>query len=241
MQLFKRESEGTIDPWASAVLVSFQGAYYAISAGHIFDDAPFEKIGPMIKNEWVDLSTCTNLIAYSPPNEKSLEDIDLAVWKINEEGVSVLTERWQFYPLYEKDFEHVNFEKKYHFLFGYPWRKTKVRNFDKQIVSEPFFLTTTLANSNQYVEVGAKTGFHVLLNFSRQTTISIESRQQTISPHPEGMSGCGMWVLPSPYIERVSVDTVKLAGIFTHYFEDRDMMIANRLDYAKALFHANED
>jgi hypothetical protein len=69
----------------------------------------------------------------------------------------------------------------------------------------------------------------IAITFDREKSRDRKTKNQITSPHPLGMSGCGVWRLTSMNGMEANESNVRLAGIFTHYFKKQKILVGSKL------------
>ena len=112
------------------------------------------------------------------------------------------------------------------FFAGYPASKTKVKVTGGKVVSSrPFYFQTSVTHSKN-VEETFDPRFHIIAKYSLGKLRTLFDRMLQRGPHPQGMSGSGIWG-----IEQVGEDQVPyLIGIFSEYDQNRSLLIGTKID-----------
>jgi hypothetical protein len=118
---------------------------------------------------------------------------------------------------------------------GYPVSKTDVNMVSRKITKEPFVLHTVPKPPSFY----SKNGFHleasILSSFHRRKSRFYGEDNYHLSPEPWGISGSGLWCIPSFAVPSPEEAPFYLVGIMTEYYQQKSFFHANHIREAVKL------
>jgi hypothetical protein len=216
-----------VEPWASGVLIQLSEQYFLISAGHIFDDVTPDRLGIIIKDTFQVLGGFVN---YTPTKtSKENNQIDLCIWKIEENVVKKIKNVFQFLDLNKTPFDYDIINTPNYLLYGYPLSRTKKNPIKRKITPEAFCFLTKVASSNLYKNYGFETHSNVVLEYDILKIQSFGSNIIKKGPKPKGISGGGLWFIPNLLMEKGKCPIYNLVGILTEYISESDIVVATRI------------
>lgn len=209
-------------PFGSSILFSRDGDYYLITAAHcIKQKNNLIKIGVMISGKFYFVKGTVVM------NKGQNDSIDIAAVKLENETVEILKDSYQF--ISKRDIlSNKNIENETEYLIvGFPISKTSIDYKMKRIKTEPFVFISKSKDENSYLKQRINDTQNILLGFSKRRSAFVGENEMNISPTPTGISGCGLWYIPSYFSEKV---VFKLSGIMIDYYHKTNMMLATKVE-----------
>lgn len=213
-------------PAGSGVLLKFQNEYFLISAAHLLNESNWDLlIMPATDGKWVTLQgeLCTS---YRDSDEK--KDIDFAILRFYPKMHKHLT---MYSPIVEQEIlmNHVVNEDTRYFLAGYPIRKVKIDPNRKTAKAEALAILTSGTSKKRYIKHGFDENFHTLVSFQNKIRQPSGSARTRIG-NPQGISGCGLFLIPEFSQAQIDHLTIKLIGIMIENHQHLGFMAAIRID-----------
>lgn len=214
----------SLKPFASGVLFYKNEDYYLITAAHCVKQSKgMIKIGVIISG---DFHLIKGFVCMAPGKDNK---IDLAIIRLKIETVKTLKRAYQF--IKEKSIimsKNIPDETEY-LIVGFPNSKTAIDYKKRKIKTEPLVYISKSENENKYLKLKVNKRTNTLLVYNRRKSTFVSENEMNMSPVPDGISGCGLWYIPS-YITDKPVP--KLSGIMTEYFDKDNMMLATKIEAA---------
>jgi hypothetical protein len=111
---------------------------------------------------------------------------------------------------------------------GFPYRKTKTRGATLETALSTY--TSVVAPATQYQQLGYDAFAHVLIQYRRKKSVSFHDGSIGIGPHPQGVSGGGVFSWPKDLQQRPDNRNPKLVAIAHSYHENQNIMAATRIN-----------
>lgn len=130
-----------------------------------------------------------------------------------------------FQPIRAQDvdpFDRPN-ERDYYTFVGYPWRKT-VSRLGKQ-ETEQFTFSGEIVSDEMFQRWEYSKESHYLIKFRRNKVFSARYKSLSPSPHPEGISGGGIFAWPKEVDNEPDIPALKLVGI-CHTYHSQSHLLA---------------
>jgi hypothetical protein len=225
LQLYRYYVRDYCKPIGTAVLLKFNSNFYLISASHLFAENPLSEIVYFDKQN--NPNTIGGELIYTKNSESKINDqVDIAIVKIDDITKSIILDlNHVFFDFGVESLINVYPEESLFYVFGFPVNKTKTNKKTKKIKATPYSLITGLSDNKmpEYHE-----DYHLQLRFTRNKMSRLGLKQPVKAPSPIGLSGCGVWYLPTVLNNKVTSMNYLLAGILTEYISDRSIIIITR-------------
>lgn len=217
IQLYKQltyEEPIDLKPEASGVLITIDDNYYLLTAGHVYKDCEFENIGFFSDGFFFVIQ---GEIKYT------LDDIDMAVCKLNQATVEELIQKYDFLPSEKIRVGHKLTKELKYYIYGFPTSKTKIiRRYSEIRLGNFQYLTVGVTDSTVYEAMKLDADYFYLLDYHRKKLIRAGTSLKQESPVPNGLSGTGLWYLDG--------DEMYLIGIMTAWDDGLSVMQATIID-----------
>lgn len=224
-------SDGKLKPTASGVFVTDQENYYLFTAAHVFDNKN------NVFSTHVPLSNNFTLIEgefdYTPNTISDYnKQIDMAIIKLKSNCFEKLLKQYDFYNLLHCDYDYLLNPDDLLMPVGFPSSQTKLKrklqnhHFERRHISilsslNKVFLTKQEEEKKEMIE----------LNYDRKTfRKNGEGIDSETSPHPLGMSGCGIWLITPKSFENYPSIKPWLIGILTEFHESDKLIKGTRIN-----------
>ncbi|TGL75983.1 hypothetical protein [Leptospira yasudae] len=217
--------------FGSGILLELSNRKFIISASHVLiDDNP--KICIPIKRKIVNINGEIRGTRLPKSNDRTDDRIDIAFMELDKESAAEIENEYIFLRSSDLGLSLDINTPNVFFIYGYPCTKVKKREDIKEIKAQPFLYFDTNKNITalEFQKTGTNPDFHVLIRYEKKTLQTLDGIRQ-VGPKLNGMSGCGLWCVPSfltdpnNYVNRV------LAGILIEYFaKDMKILVSTRID-----------
>jgi hypothetical protein len=211
---FVKDHNSKLPPYAdsSAVLLTIDGRFFLLTAGHTVHNIDINHIGIMIGNEFC---TIGGHLKYFDPNDSNYyepNNLDIAIFEIDHASVGAIKEKYDFLQSSKIGLNHLSIGPSRYLIFGYPEKETKKYFPKKQILPDPFIFRTVGVSKNHYSENRIDANRTLVLLVNQKSVM--RSKTQLIEELSElgGISGCGVWEVSnlfgdSPQYQLVSILT----------------------------------
>lgn len=236
---FKDEFQGTIRSHGSAVLIEHYGVYYMVTAFHCIDnDGTMGRVGV--------LNAAGHLKLISGPLNfvrGDYNEVDITFIRLLPESVETLLEKYSFLNMNKVYKTELIPELSDLAVFGHPISGTSIDTKKKRLKMKPFYHICKTETRDVYDNIWFKTDtqprqkfkfdWHksTLLRFNRRKSTYIGSGVMSMSQHPKGISGCGVWYFPDHRVADPNDAEFFLAGIITEYHPSQGYLVATNTEY----------
>ena len=210
----------------SGVFVVVDKQYFLISSAHVINT---NVVKTMRVSDGKDLFTLKGRIANTVVENKENDEIDIVVFKLEDETVENIKTKFNFMNLHNLELNHKISDKREYYLFGYPneWTSTFYESEDnKGYIPNPLILRVK-SKSGKFIKVpDYKKNSKIIVDYhNNDYENKLDSKYSTL-PDPKGMSGCGLWYMPMKENIIDSEKHIKLVGIATDfYFQDNAITV----------------
>ena len=228
-QLYTKQSKDTIniipEAKASGVLIEVQKNKFLITAGHFIVSNDVENIGIMIEEKFYILNGAIKYI--NPYESEEADKIDIAAWKLDDDVVNDLSKKYSFLPYEDIDFNHIVSSKPQYLIVGFPWLNTIVKRATSQLIVTPFIFITQETEKKNYKRLKFNEQSSILLDYRQKKVKNIRTGMVQANKCPEGISGCGVWYLPTFIIK--GQPKPKLVGQIIEQDKSKTILISTRI------------
>lgn len=223
------DDRGNPKPYGSGVFVKIQDFYFLLTAAHVVDNKMEDIYIGIAKHILLKLGgEYTTNIA---PGHRDDDKLDIAILKLSDEAVEKIGDTYQFLSEEELGINHEIKELPMYQSIGFPASKSKYNTFKKSIVSNPFIYTTMPAKQNIYDELKSPIFSNLIVHYEKEKVFDYKTGQYQTGPDPFGISGSGLWFIPSQLREKGEKIDKKLVAIMTEWpTENRNFWIGTRID-----------
>ena len=228
-QLFTKQTNATSniipEAEASGVLIEVQKQKFLITAGHFVESNEPENIGIMIENTFYILN---GMVKYVNPFESEQADkIDIAVWKIDENVAVELSKKYSFLQYEDIEFNHVVSSDPKYLIVGFPWKSTIEEKATKKLIVSPLIFLTKSSDKKFYKQLKFEEHSNILLDYRQKKVKNFGNGMVQANKCPEGVSGCGVWYLPTYLIK--GTPKPKLIGQIIEQDKSKTILIGTRI------------
>lgn len=194
----------------SSILMKVHERFFLITAGHIISENGIGEIGFLEDGTFFILN---GKFIYVNPDGNLSKYTDLAICELDFELQIFLSKYFEFINDSEINFDYNPQNSENFLLVGYPWRKTKY-NFEKQKIKvTPFKFLTDIYDNGQLGELKSLQDQNLIIGYAQRKIRNTKTGLIKKGVNPEGLSGCGVWHIPNPFVEDISKVKANLAGI----------------------------
>ncbi|MCK4339628.1 MAG: hypothetical protein KAW87_06550 [Candidatus Cloacimonetes bacterium] len=222
------------EPWASAVLLKVDNTRFLLTSGHVLQengqDINPEDIGIMIEDTFQILNGEIKYV--NSTVNKTSDRIDLAIWRLNDDVAGDLEKQYKFLEPSQVDIDHnVSTEPRY-LLVGFPVTRSKIKPATAIIKVAPFIFLTKESEKNLYKKLDFEEHSNIILDYRKAKIKSFDTGLPGQGPDTHGVSGSGLWYLPTLIVAEGQKVPFKLAGIMIEWRREVSAVIATRIHIA---------
>jgi hypothetical protein len=222
---------GNPHPYATGVFTIINNCHFLFTAAHVIDGVENEifigyeehkvvKLG----GEWITKSL--------PQGKKREEDkIDVAILKLDNESIEFVKNRYEFLQDNDIQVNHKIIEAPLYSAIGFPASRNKFNKYKNELKSNPFIYITHPASNEIYYQLECNTFLNIIIHYDKQNVFNHKTNQYITGPNPWGISGGGLWYVPSQLVKSGGKIEKKLVGILTEWpIKNRKYWIATKID-----------
>jgi len=218
---------------SSSLLLKAGTNSFLVMAGHTIKSNKAAQLGLTFGNAFISLGDQSYVV--SNPEQIDDDKVDCAIFKLTDGFVNVLPpDEFQFVDLNRINIDHDDIEGYNYVLFGYPISKSSVRAAARKIRIEPFnFRTSLIQEQNLFKKIGVSPLTHQLLYY-RKRSINDGLNNRVTGPDPVGLSGAGIWCIPTFVTDKVHYFPT---GIATEFNKQRSCILGTRIRVITEMIH----
>jgi hypothetical protein len=221
-----RPCRGSIEQFASGVLIKIGPARFLITVAHATDESDIRIPG---KRGFVQLAghfVCTKLPASGTRADDSR---DIAFVRLDDSLESDIHDALLFLGADEADVNDVMSERDSYSVIGFPARRSSA---SEGVVSTRLLTCTgTGVGRSCYEKLEFSPGDHVLVRFRRKRAHDFSLRRRMITCLPEGMSGGGIFSWSKKLPDLAHVAQPRLIGVVHSYHASDCVFVGTRLQH----------
>lgn len=194
IQFFKFNDKENAKAFGTGVLVEVDGHHFVFTAGHVIDKEE--------QNLWVpiggdDLIRLGGQYLTNSSYKRNHDDIDIGVIVLTDSTVTSLKNIYSFIPKEEITVDHEFVNRQEYVVLGYPATKTKANYKTNKLITTVFSYITGAGASSRYKRMNCNPDHRVLVHYDRRSVLNLKTGRTQQGPNSHGMSGCGLWHVPS--------------------------------------------
>jgi hypothetical protein len=223
--------DGNPHPYATGIFLTIDNNYFLITAAHVIENREEDIFVGYGNNNVVKLGG--ELIMNSLPDglERDDDKIDIAIFRLNEETVGYVSKQYEFITYSDIQVNHEIKELPLYSAIGFPASKNKFNKFKNELKSRPFIYTTMPAKIEVYKELGCEPFTNIIVHYDKDNVVDYKTKEHSVGPDAFGISGGGLWYIPSQLVNPGDKIEKKLVGILTEWpVRNRRYWIATRID-----------
>ncbi|MDW9381939.1 hypothetical protein [Chryseobacterium sp. JV558] len=221
---------GNPEPHATGVLVKIDDCHFLFTAAHVSEDLQNEivigieeKLTVKLGGEW----TFNNL----DKNQKRKDDkIDIAILKLDDESVDYIKRQYSFINQNQLGINHEIKNLPYYTAIGFPASKNRFNKYKGELKSSPFIYNTVPADEKKYKDLNCKEYENLILTYEKKRVIDNQTKRKITGPDPYGISGGGVWFVPTQLVNETDIVDKKLVSILTEWSSEKNIWISTRID-----------
>ncbi|MFC4687964.1 hypothetical protein ACFO4P_13545 [Epilithonimonas pallida] len=218
------------EPHGTGVFVQIFGKHFLFTAAHVAEDLQTSiSIGIDSKNA-LTLGGVW-LINELGKNQKREDDkIDIAILELDKESIEKVTGKYSFLNENQLGINHEIVPLPYYTAIGFAATQNKFNKHKNQLRSTPFIYNTIPAEKKIYTDMTFDESLNILVKYSKKNVIDNATKAKVTGPNAYGMSGGGLWFIPTQLIaDNENVDK-KLVSILTEWSSKKNIWVSTRID-----------
>jgi hypothetical protein len=222
-----RQSNVGFEQIASGVLLVVGNVQFLLTAAHVTDERRKTPLFIPAKKGFVNLF---GLFIESPmPTSGSRSDDkrDVAVLKLSPDLVARVHDHLLFLEHHDCDLADVTKANDVYTIIGYPAKKSGIDG--NAVITDQFSLSGDGVMDKRFEELGLDPQRHVIVQHRKKRAIHYSNMLRWRPPHPQGMSGGGIFAWDKALPEMSALRQPKLVAILTEYHEHKNVFIGTRL------------
>jgi hypothetical protein len=210
----------------SGVLVRTSDHVFLLTAGHVTEHKSKGDYFTLGKSGFTELWGKFTRLAHVSGRVAN-DSLDVAYLELHKDCVSAVDPKFQAIESQDM-FARTSSSLLHDYTFaGFPWRKNKVKG--RTIQTEFITYSGPEIAEKEYITLGLKRDCHIAIRFNCRKMFSVARNRLRTSPHPEGMSGGGVYLWNEEAMKSWPV-RLPLAGIANRFVSDKSVLIATRLN-----------
>jgi len=222
--------EGSIDAVGSSILFRREDRYYLITAGHcIKQDGNLIGIGVLDKRDFHQLRG--KVVIGKGEGDK----IDIGIIRLDESSQAVCLRNYTFLDDTQILLNRWISDETEYLIAGYPLTKESIDHKRNKLKVGLLPYLSKSSPATLYGRMGYPHHQNLLLAYDRRRSGFVEGGDMNMSPHPKGLSGCGIWHVPDYFVEDIQKVQFNLSSILIEYHRDRRTIIATKFEVVQLL------
>lgn len=228
---FLIKEKGVPQPFASGVFINIDENHFLFTAAHVAEENMDNIYIISNKNKLYRLGGDWIINKLEDGGDRTLDKFDVAILKLDEESVMNIKVNHKFIDKTEIGLNHKDKILPYYSVVGFPiTSKGKYNRYKKTINSTPFIYTTYPFENDIYNELGYDKDINLIVHYDKNNVINYSNNQKQIGPVGNGISGCGLWYVPTQLVSENNVKK-KLVGILIeNSVDNKKYWVATRID-----------
>ena len=226
---YLRVENGAPRPHGSGVFVQVGMEKFLFTAAHVTDEVESDIYVGTGEHDMLRLGG--DLTGNKASGHRNDDRIDIAIIKLDQETVRKLGDQYDFLSSAEIG---VNHEFKHLAMYqsvGFPATMSKFNRYKNELRSRPFIFTTMPAEAKVYEELNCESFSNVIVHYDKKRVKDYSTNKIQTGPDPLGISGSGLWYIPSQLKTKAEKVNKKLVAIMTEWpKENRKFWIGTRID-----------
>lgn len=228
---FITEKNGETKAHASGVFIKIDENYFLITAAHVIENLENDIFVPLENTDTLKLGGELTINALNISEKRDNDKIDVALLKLCEKSVQTISSHYSFLEQNEIEINHSINKLPQYISFGYPCSMTKKKYKTNDLIAKPFNYITIPAEEIIYNELNCETFKNIVVHYEKNRVLNYTTGGYNTGPDTFGISGSGLWFIPSQLVESGHKVVKKLVAILTEWpIRNRKYWIATRID-----------
>jgi hypothetical protein len=220
------------------VLLKIDDARFLLTAAHVTDERKTNTLLVPAKEGFVNLYGLF-LETPLPPTGRRLDDShDVAVVRLDENLTARLHEDLVFLEHGDCELADTTTAGDVYTIIGYPARKSGTDGHS--VFTEQFSLSGEGVTDARLQQLKLDPKRHLVVQYRFKRAVNYSTMRKGQLPHPEGMSGCGIFAWDKRLPELSALSQPKLVGILTEYHQSKNVFVGTRLSSHIMAIHKSD-
>jgi len=233
-----RETSAGPEQFGSGVLLRIEHAYFLLTAAHVTDERHKDVLLVPAKKGFVNLYGVFIESAVPVVGSRGADIHDVGVVRFDQSLVDRLSEKLLFLEHDDCELGDVTTAGDAYSIIGYPARKSERQN--NTVATDLFTLDGEGVTDKRVDEVMRDPRRHLVIQYRTRRAIHYSTMRRWQSPHPEGMSGGGIFAWSKALPDVSALAQPKLVAILNEYHRHRNVFVGTRLDSYLVAIHRND-
>ncbi len=222
----------------SGVLLKVAEAHFLLTAAHVTDERQTHTLLVPAQGGFVNLFGLFLESKLSSSGSRNDDKLDVAVVRLSDGLVSRLHDRLLFLDHEDCDLADVTQSGDSYTIIGYPARKSGMDG--NSVFTDEFSLSGEGVADGRIEQLGLDVRRHVIVQFRKNRSVHYSTMLKSQPPHPEGMSGGGIFAWSKELPRLSALAQPRLVGILTEYHEQKNIFLGSRLSAHLMAIHRND-
>lgn len=223
------DDKGDPKPYGSGVFIRIGDSHFLLTAAHVVDNKMEDIYIGIAKDTLLKLGG--EYTTNRPAGQRDDDKIDIAILKLSDESVARIGNTYQYLNEAELGINHETQELPMYQSIGFPASKSKYNTFKKKLNSSPFIYTTMPGKQAVYDELRCPSFSNLIVHYDKDKVVDYKSGQCQTGPDPFGISGSGLWFVPTQLREKGKKIDKSLVAIMTEWpITNKKYWIGTRID-----------
>lgn len=216
-------------PLGCGLYLRIKEEYFLISAGHLLNLEDWPKLATPGNND--TLVNLNGIIITTFENQNTDNIIDFAVLKFAKRQIKHLINGQLAFINYSNIIVNHKVEKNgYYVIAGYPVSGVKKTSGKAEFTPIPVKFLTYPVENKKYENHNFNPDHFILVKYQRKLA-PFNSAEKQITKELKGISGSGLWYVPSWKELKNGVPKFYLVGIMTENHKNKGFLVALRIDF----------
>ncbi|WP_294323301.1 hypothetical protein [uncultured Chryseobacterium sp.] len=222
--------DGIPDPHATGVFVKIGETYFLLTAAHVAEKLENKiSIGIDAKTA-LTLGGIWTFNKLEKDQKREYDKIDIAILKLDLESIKKVQENYLFLSENQLGINHETVELPYYTAIGFPATQNKHNKHKNVLHSKPFIYNTIPVEKKNYKDLCFEESSNIIVTYSKKNVIDNETKMKVTGPDAYGMSGGGLWFIPTQIKSDDENVDKKLVSILTEWSSKKNIWISTRID-----------
>lgn len=207
-----------------------ENCYFLFTAAHVSEDLQNEIVIGIEKKLTVILGGEWTFNGLDKNHKRKDDKIDIAILKLDNESVEHIKKQYSFINQNQLGINHEIKNLPYYTAIGFPASQNRFNRFKGELKSTPFIYNTVPADGQKYLDLNCKEYENLILVYEKKRVVDNKTKKKITGPDPYGISGGGVWFVPSQLRSEVDIIDKKLVSILTEWVGKKNIWISTRID-----------
>lgn len=232
------DGDSGLEHFGSGVLVEIGNAHFLLSAAHVTERRHKHALFAPSKDGFTNIFGRFLETALPKSGSRHDDTIDVGCVRLDPKVVGNLHSDFQFLDATDCDLHDVTAPGDMYTVIGWPARKSK--RDGASLYTEMFSLSGDGVMDFRFERLNRSPLTHLLVQHRFKRSTNFSNMLRTQPPHPEGMSGCGIFAWPKDLRDMKSLAQPKLVSILTEYHQEHNVFVGTRLSVHLNIIHRSD-